>query len=201
MFTHIYNKTDAAVGFLKNKHIIGRPVNLVENSLHFFQQAFEENKKIITIVSDITKYGPYRENTQKVNRYEFRLSVALLNPEESNIARQHPLFYWKLGIRKEFFEQLPNSYVDAYAPCLEFEYPVLVQPMSIQPTVFMDGRETSYDDLSPRLKLIRCFGKDYRFNINSSIPTKTFKWVPVIEAGAEAVLDQFFSERHNNIYI
>lgn len=201
MFTHTYNKAEVAAGFLKNKHIKNRPVNLIENSLDFFKNAFEQDKKIITIVSDITRYGPYREGTCKVNRYEFRLSVALLNPVENNIVRDRLLFYWKLGIRKEFFEKLPNTFVNAYTPCLDFEYPVLVQPLSIQPTVFMDGRETRYDDLSSRLKLNRCYGKDYRFGINASIPTQAYKWVSVIETGAQAVLDQFFPDRHNGIYI
>jgi hypothetical protein len=208
MFTHTYDKTEVAAGFLKNKHIKNRPVNLIENSLDFFQKAFEQDKKIITIVSDVTRYGPYRDQPanppyerRKVNRYEFRLSVALLNPNESNIIRNRPLFYWKLGIRKELLEQLPNTFVDAYAPCMEFEYPTLVQPISAQPLTILDGRETRYDNFSPRLKLNRCYGRDYRFGIHAAIPIQAYKWIPVIEAGAEAVLDQFFPDRHNGIYI
>lgn len=207
MFMHKYTKEEAAVGFLKNKRIQGRPVNLIENSIVFFQQAYEQNKKIITIVTDITRYGPYQDRTdessyesRKVNRYEFRLSVALLNLTETPPHRDNH-FYWKLGIRGEFYNQLPNPYVDAYAPCLDFEYPTLVQPMSTQPLTNMYGRQVRYSNLSSRLKINRRFGEDYSFGIHTAFPIDSFKWIPIIEVGAEAVLDQFFPERHNGIYL
>lgn len=207
MFMHTYTKEEAAVGFLNSKHIQGRPVNLVENSLNFFQQAYEQDKKIITIVTDITKYGPYQDslndatyNSPKVSRYEFRLSVASLNPATPCSHRDNH-FYWKLGIRGEFYNQLPNPYVDAYAPCLDFEHPTLVQPMSTQPLTTMYGRQVRYSDFSSRLKINRCFGEDYSFGIYTSFPIDSFKWIPIIEVGAEAVLDQFFPERHNRIYL